>query len=402
MPNVTGRNVAVRITPDAVRQVRGGSPWVYDGSIDSVNFDAPPGAVAVLFDRKREFVGLGLYDPASPIRVKVLTTGERVDVDAAFLSSRVAASIARRAELNASAETNAYRLVHGENDGLPGLVIDRYAATVVAKLYSTIWLPYYHELLRVCVADLGLQRAVVRLARGVADSDAAGLPADGSVVLGEPIDGPIEFREGGIELEADVVAGQKTGHFLDQRENRARVARLAAGTDMLDVFASTGGFSVAAAVAGARSVTLIDQSAPALQTARRNLGRNDTAATTISTIVGDAFAEMDTLGAARATFDIVVVDPPSFAQRRELVDGARAAYERLTALAVRLVRPGGVAVLCSCSSRVSSEEFFDSVYAGARRGHRRLVELDRTGAPNDHPVGFEYGAYLKALFVRVE
>jgi 23S rRNA (cytosine1962-C5)-methyltransferase len=208
--------------------------------------------------------------------------------------------------------------------------------------------------------------------------------------------------EAGLEFDADVRSGQKTGHFLDQRANRIRVGAMSAGRDVLDVFASTGGFSVHAAAGGARSVHAVDLSAPTLAAAEHNMSLNvhldAVRACAFTTEVGDAFEVMVQLARAGHDYDLVVVDPPSFAQRQANVDGALRAYTRLTHLALRLVRPGGTLVQASCSSRVTAEQFFDTVVEAAESAGRTLTEIARTGHDIDHPVTFREGAYLKAGF----
>ena len=215
----------------------------------------------------------------------------------------------------------------------------------------------------------------------------------------------MRFIEGGLAFEADVRAGQKTGHFLDQRANRLRVGSMASDRDVLDVFASTGGFSVHAAAGGARSVHAVDLSAPTLAAAERNMALNEhldaVRNCVFTTEVGDAFEVMVQLARAGRDYDIVVVDPPSFAQRQANVDGALRAYTRLTHLALRLVRPGGVLVQASCSSRVTADQFFDTVLDAAAAAGRPMTEIARTGHDVDHPVGFREGEYLKAGFWRV-
>jgi len=388
-------NVAVRVTADALRQVRHGSPWVYDGSIVSAKPDgAEPGALAVIFDGDRKFAAIGLWDPDSPIRVKVLHHGKPVTIDAAFWRSTLSTALDRRSGLVADGDTTAYRLVHGENDGLPGFVADRYDRTVVVKLYTAAWFPHLDAIVAELVALTGVDRVVLRAARSVAGD------RDGTVLHGPSLDGPVRFRERGLVMEADVATGQKTGHFLDQRDNRTLVRGIAAGRDVLDVFASTGGFALAAAAGGAASVHLVDLAAPALDTARRNLAHNPRAIAGTDTrfTVGDAFEVIERLAAAGERYDLVVVDPPSFAQNQASVDRAVRAYARLTHLALGVLAPGGTLVQCSCSSRVTTDQFFDTVHHAARVAHRPLNEVRRTGHAVDHPIGFEFGGYLKALF----
>lgn len=401
------RNVAVRATPDAVRQLRGGSQWLFDGSIDSTSFDAAPGTIAIVFDRHREFVAVGLYDPDSPIRVRVLQTGRQTAIDAAFFAERVETACLARLPLFEDESTDGYRLINGENDRFPGLVVDRYADTVVIKVYSTAWLPWLYDVAEPLLAHTGAIRAVARMSRAVqvalavnADLAEADI-ADGVVLIGPPIDAPIQMREYGLTFQVDVVAGQKTGHFLDQRENRHRVRALAAGCSMLDVFSATGGFAVSAAAGGARSVHLIDISERALHTARTNfeLNRSAVAGATVSMTCDDAFDAMRAMTRrGDGPFDLIVVDPPAFAQNQAAVPRALGAYARLTTLALGLLRPGGAIVLCSCSSRVTNDEFFDTITGAAAGAGRPLRETTRTFHALDHPVRSEFGGYLKALF----
>lgn len=404
LPSPADRRLAVRVTRDALRQLRGGSPWLYDGSITSVSHDGAPGDLAVVFDEQRRFAAIGLWDPTSPIRLKVLHTGSPRPIDRGFWSVRLDAAIDRRAGLIADEGTDAYRLVHGENDGLPGLVVDRYADTAVVKLYTPAWFPHLGDVLDVLSERSPSRRIVLRLGRSVATGETFGL-ADGDTLVGDAPTGPVMFHERGLLLEADVVHGQKTGHFLDQRDNRALVRSMAAGLDVLDVFSSTGGFSVSAAAGGAASVHMVDQSAPAVATAERNLAHNRRLAEvrrcSTHATVGDAFEVLAALARRDQRFDLVVVDPPSFASNRGAVPRALAAYGRLTRLALAVTKPGGILVQCSCSSRVSSDEFVQSVLAAAASAGRDVHVTRRTGHAVDHPIGFEHGEYLKAVHLAV-
>jgi len=404
LPTVGERRLAVRVTADALRQIRGGSPWLYDGSITSVSHDGAPGDLAVVFDDRRKFAAIGLWDPTSPIRVKVLHAGSPTTIDARWWRERLSAALDRRSALAADADTTAYRCVHGENDGMPGLVVDRYGETLVVKVYTPAWFPHLQVVTDSLVELLRPERVVLRYGRSVASGDTFGL-ADGDTIVGPAPNQPVFFRERGLTLEADVVHGQKTGHFLDQRDNRALVRGMAAGADVLDVFASTGGFAVSAAAGGAKSVHLIDQSEPALQTARRNLEHNHRIAEVrrcaVHTTTGDAFRVLADLARKGEQFDIVVVDPPTFASNQAAVPRALAAYSRLTRLALALVRRGGTLVQASCSSRVTTDEFVGAVLNAAASAGADVVETRRTGHAADHPIGFEFGGYLKAVFLTV-
>lgn len=406
IPAPAERRLAVRVTPDAMRHVRAGHPWVFEESIRSVSHEGEAGDLAVVFDDKRAFAAIGLHDPASPIRLKILHAGKPTPIDATWWRSSIHRALEGRRRFvdDPDATHLGYRVINGENDALPGLVVDRYADVLVLKLYSPIWFPHLADFVPQLVAETGCGGVVLRLARTVQSGETFGLQ-DGDVIAGEVPDGPVLFHETGLTFEADVRHGQKTGHFLDQRANRERVGEMAGGRDVLDVFCSTGGFTVHAAAGGARSVHSVDQSAPTLAVVGRNLGHNRERVAVRecrhTAEVGDAFDVMVRLGREGAEYDIVVVDPPSFAQRQANVGGAVRAYTRLTHLALRLVRDRGVLVQASCSSRVPAEQFFETVGNAAADAGYGLTEIARTGHDIDHPVTFAQGEYLKAGFWRV-
>ena len=409
LPRPGRQNLAVRVTKDAARHIRAGHPWVFDASVMSLrgaggSGSGAPGDLAVIFDDDRRFMAVGLYDPASPIRIKVVHHGAPATIDRAFWTARLANAVARRAELVASTDTTAYRVVHGENDGLPGLVLDRYEGTAVLKLYSAAWFPHLPDVLASIAETVHPETIVLRLARTVQGAPTFGL-RDGMTILGAPPEGPVVFREHGLIMEADVVRGQKTGYFLDQRDNRALVGGMSAGARVLDVFCCTGGFSVHAAAGGATAVHGVDLSAHAVDDARRNMARNRqlpaVAACRHRTTVGDAFEVMGDLARRGERYDLVVVDPPSFASKQADVERAVRAYGRLTASAVSLTRPGGTLVQASCSSRVPADRFVAGVLAAAADAGTQLRIVTTTGHALDHPVGFREGAYLKAVVATV-
>ena len=396
------RRLALRVTAAAQRQLRAGHPWLFDQAITSQSGEGRPGDLAVIFDDRKRFLAVGLYDPTSPLRVRVLQHGEPAPIDRCLAPRPAGAAAALRSALPASGTTG-YRLVHGENDGLPGLVIDRYEQALVLKLYTLAWIPRLTDLLAVLEELVPAQTIVLRLTRAVSARPEFlyGL-ADGAVLAGAPPDGPVLFSENGLRFEADVLHGQKTGFFLDQRDNRARVEALAAGKRTLNVFAYTGGFSLYAARGGAPDVLSVDLSRPALAAAERNFILNRrlpaVAAARHATLAGNAFAVLADLRKQGRRFDLVIVDPPAFAKRASEVTGALQAYYRLTGLALGVTAPGGTVVLASCSSRVPAPVFFETVQTAAAQAGRPLHELERTGHALDHPVAFPEGAYLKCLF----
>ena len=404
LPTVADKRVAVRVKSAAQRKIRQGHPWVFDGSVESVSHPGNPGDLAVIFDRNRDFLAVGLFDPASPIRVRILHSGSPRVIDQDFWLDRLTTALDRRAGLEADDMTTAFRLVNGEGDGFPGLVIDRYAADVVVKVYSQAWFAHLAGILEVLVALLGQCRSVVlRLGRDVQRGDTYGLH-DGTALVGVVPAAPVVFLENGLLFEADVVAGQKTGHFLDQRDNRAMVRALAAGARVLDLFSCTGGFSVHAAAGGAREVVSVDQSRHALLATEHNIAANaaaiDRAGFRHRTVRGDAFDVLRDMGDRGERFDMVIIDPPSFAHRASQVDSALRAYARLTRSALHLLEPGDWLVQASCSSRVGADDFVAGVHGAAASEGWRLADEIVTGHAVDHPIAIAENSYLKAVFAR--
>ncbi|MCP4005766.1 MAG: class I SAM-dependent rRNA methyltransferase [bacterium] len=405
LPEANERNVTVRVDRSGQRALRKRHPWLFESGIREQSHEGRPGDLAVVFDRARKFLAIGLYDPGSPIRVRVLHAGKPTPIDASFFSRRFAELAARRADLQRQG-TDAYRLVNGDNEGMAGLVVDRYAQTLVVKLYTPAWLPHLRSALHALLQVTAAERVVLRLSRDVSSrtSELYGL-ADGTLIYGAELDGPLTFQENGLRFECDPVRGQKTGFFLDQRDNRSRLETLVRGGELLNAFSYTGGFSLYAARGGARNIISLDQSAPALAASERNfaLNRSDTSIATAKhqTMEADVFEALPQMQDAGRRFDALVIDPPALAKRQDEVDRARAAYARLVANGVALLRPGGLLVMASCSARIDRESFFELVHRAAHDSGRPIDELARATEPIDHPVGFSEGAYLKCLFARV-
>jgi 23S rRNA (cytosine1962-C5)-methyltransferase len=393
--------IAMHLLPRAERAVERGHPWVFAHGVRQQRRAGRPGDLAVIFDGDNRFLAIGLYDPDSPIRVRVLHRGEPETIDREWLVARIQAAIALRAPLLAQ-DTTGFRIVHGENDGLPGLVVDRYDDNLGVKIYTAAWIPYLDDVIEVLRELLNPARVVLRLGRSIQDAATAAEIRDGQVLLGAPPPGPVLFRENALTFEADLIHGQKTGFFLDQRDNRSRVEQYAAGRSVLNVFAYTGGFSVYAARGGAVSVASLDISAPALAAAERNFRHNRAIpavhAALHQAMRGDAFALLPKIHASGESYDMVVLDPPSFAKTEGEVERALGSYARLVRLGLKVLSPGGLLVAASCSSRITTEIFGEVVHEAARKVGRPLHVLHQTGHPLDHPVGFPEGAYLKCIF----
>jgi len=331
-----------------------------------------------------------------------LHQGAPLQIDTDFFRARIAGAKAVREQLLAT-DTNGYRLLHGENDGFPGLVTDVYAGVAVIKLYSPVWFPWLAQLLPLIVEAAGAATAVLRLARNVEQSASALGLTDGQVLHGELAEEDVVFREHGIQFVANVVQGHKTGFFLDHRENRRRIGELSEGREVLDVFSYAGGFSIHALGGGAAAVTSLDISAPALALARTNARLNFGADASLrhETLTEDAFEALARLAKEGRIFDVVIVDPPSFAKRDKEIPGALSAYRKINALAIPLVAPGGVLLAASCSARVPAEDFFRVAEGTLQASGRHFTVEDKTFHDVDHPIGFPEGAYLKSAYYRL-
>jgi 23S rRNA (cytosine1962-C5)-methyltransferase len=281
-------------------------------------------------------------------------------------------------------------------------VLDRYASTLVLKLYSEIWFPWLATVQALVVQAFAPERLVLRLSRNIQPAAAKIDLADGAVLHGSPPEGPVVFLENGLRFEADVLRGQKTGFFLDQRENRGRVGQLSKGKEVLNAFSFSGGFSLHAARGGARSVTDVDISAHALESSRRNFALNQdrqVRACRHELVQADVFEWLRQRRAAR--YDLLILDPPSLAKRQADRQGALKAYASLAVSGVALARPGGILVCCSCSAHVQAEEFFRTVETAVRKTGRFGEILDRTCEPADHHAAFPEALYLKAIYLKL-
>jgi len=396
----------LRITAAAETIVRSGHPWLFADSIRELNRAGQAGELAVIYDRKNKFLAVGLFDPDSPIRVRILHAGKPQTIDRTWWQARLEQALARRRNLF-DAQTTGYRLIHGESDGWPGLVLDRYDTTLVLKLYTAAWLPRLVDTLVLLKEQIPSERIVLRLSRNIqVIAEKQYQRRDGAVIFSQPAESEfgtsIVFLENGLRFEADVLRGQKTGFFLDQRENRREVETLAQGRRVLNAFSFSGGFSVYAARGGATAVTDLDLSAHALAAAKRNFALNTNfpgvAACHHDTAQGDAF---DWLAASTAKFDLVVLDPPSLAKRATEKTGALRAYERLTTLGIARLAPDGILVAGSCSAHVPAEEFFETVRRAAAKSGRTFTELKTLRHPPDHPAGFKEAEYLKVIYLKL-
>ncbi len=386
----------VRLLPGRDRRLKSGHPWAFSNEV-AMTPEAralPPGGVVRLEGDDGVRHGLFHFNPHSLIAGRLLDRNSDAAVDAAWYAGRLRAALVLRARLGVE---RACRLVHAEADGLPGLVVDRYGDALAVQANTAGMdraLPGLLDALREVLAP----RAVV--ARN--DSSVRALEGlEQGVALLHGTDAAAEIEENGVRHALDLLGGQKTGWFHDQRENRARVAALSRGATVLDAFAHTGGFGLAAAKAGAAGVTLLDRSPPALDLALRSAAANGLAR--VSAVRGDAVEEMEGMLAARRTFGVVVCDPPAYAKARKDQPAALRAYARLARTAAGLVEPGGVLLLASCSHHVAPAEFAEANAHGIHRARREARLLFSGGAGPDHPVHpmLPESAYLKAMLYQL-
>ena len=399
LPHIPTQRLAVKLKPAAEKLVKQGHPWVFSNSIHKINKAGRAGDLAILFDQRKDKVfGVGLYDPDSPIRIKVLST-QAAQINEAFFANNIARAFGLRKKL-LETDTNSYRLIYGESDGFPGLIADVYAHVLVVKLYAAIWYPYLSKILPLLLDCCGAQVLVMRLSRLLV-KDAKSPYADGVVLQGNLENELVLFREHGIQFTANVIRGHKTGYFLDHRENRRKVGLIARDKRVLDVFSYAGGFSVHALAGGAKEVTSLDISAQALEVALQN-GKLNSHTGTHTTMATDAFKGLQSLVDEKARFDVVVIDPPSFAKSSKEIETAKNSYLRLAILGAQLVSTQGLLVLASCSSRITSRQFFDISESGIIKANRRFVIEDKTFHDSDHPIGFPEAAYLKCGYYRLD
>jgi 23S rRNA (cytosine1962-C5)-methyltransferase len=376
-------------------------PAIFPRLLGEVSPDAKPGDWVSVFDKNGEPVGAGLYNPRAKIPLRVVAHGSG-PVGEDYFDGAIRRAVALRRDIfKLDAETDAYRLVNSDGDGLSGLTIDRYGEVLFCEVYSLGiaqrlpgWLPLIHQL------------AGTKFARVHVDHDLGSLEGIKPSTFNETnaaAPATVKIRENGVRYEVDFAAGHKTGFFCDQRENRKRIARFTQGARVLDLCCYTGGFSLGAKVlGGAGEVTSVDIDEVSIAQARRNANLNQVR---LGFVHADAFAYARQMYQNKESWDVVVLDPPKFIFTRDAHGNweGRQKYEDLNQLAIGLVRPGGIFVTCSCSGLLSLEDFEQHVIKAAHRLNRRLQFLDRTGPGPDHPVFSNCleSRYLKVLWARL-
>jgi 23S rRNA (cytosine1962-C5)-methyltransferase len=390
----------VVLKPKRAQPFFGRHPWVYAGAIGAVSGDPADGAEVELRSSAGNFVARGLINNASKIRVRLYSWEPERPLDRDFFRARLEAAIRFRYDvLKLGDPAGACRLVFSESDGLSGLIVDRYADWLTVQ-FTSLALAQRREMIAEILVELLKPKGIVlRTERGIGKLEGLELH-DGMLYGSEPTE-PVTIVENGIKFLINVREGQKTGYYLDQRDNRQAVARYAAGRRMLDAFCYSGGFALHAAKAGVAEVLGLDASEAALALARENARLNELPSTEFAQ--ADVFDEMDRLQKSGRKFDLIVLDPPKFARARHAVPEALRGYRRLQTLAVRMLGPDGLMVMCCCSGLVTMDMLLELMAQVSAHERREIQVLERRGAAPDHPVAvscLETG-YLKCLITRV-
>lgn len=388
----------VLLHPKRARPFYGHHPWVYAGAIAAVEGDPPDGAEVDLVSHTGQFIARGLYNSASKIRVRLYSWKEQ-PLDRDFFRDRLAAAVRLRELLGLTAPHTACRLVFSEGDGLSGLTVDRYDRWLAVQ-FTALGLAQRRELFADLLTELVQPAGIfLRTERGIGQLE--GLALQDGPLRGESPSGPITIEEHGLRFLVNLAEGQKTGFYLDQRDNRLEVARLARGRRMLDAFCYSGGFGLHAAKAGAAEVIGIDGSESALELAMQNASLNGLG--NVEFQRADVFVDLDERVQRGEKFGLIVLDPPKFARRKTTIDEALRGYRRLQALALRLLEPDGLLVSCCCSG-VITLDMLEGLLAQVATDARREVQLfQRRGPSADHPVSVACleSHYLKCLIARV-
>lgn len=396
---------AILLKPDREKSLLRRHPWVFSGAIQQLIGSPAPGETVEILSADRQFLARAAYSPNSQIRARVWTFDPDEVVDAEFFRRKLRNALARRAAWSfsprgpATPETAcaAGRLLHAESDGLPGLVVDRYAGTLVLQILTA-----GAEFWRETLADLLLEETGIRAIYERSDADVRqleGLPPRVGLLRGTLPATRLTIDEDGLKFVVDVATGHKTGFYLDQRLNRRRVGQLAAGRETLNCFCYTGGFSLQAARGGAKSVLSVDSSAEALALGQENAALNGFPPQALEWLEADVFTALRKFRDQNRAWDLIVLDPPKFAPTAALAEKAARGYKDINRLAFKLLRPGGILVTFSCSGGIDAALFQKIVASAALDAGVEAQIVEYLAQSPDHPVSLHFpeGAYLKGL-----
>ncbi len=393
----------ITLKPGRDKPVKQFHPWIFSGAIDSIKGKPDPGDLVQLLDKNGRFLATAYYNPHSQIRCRILSWDANETIDTDFWHRKMAQAINGRSALNLTPHTTAYRLIFGESDLLPGLVVDKYGDYLVMQCL-TMGIDRRKTMLAERLADLCRPTGI--LERSDADvRKKEGLKQTTGLLWGEMPPADLIIRENGIQFAVNLTGGHKTGFYLDQRDNRTAVCRPdhVQDKEVLNVFAYTGGFGLYAIAGGAKQVIHIDSSIDVLELAEKNVGLNGWKRPLDEYIAGDAFEILRHYRDESIQFDTIILDPPKFAHAHRDIDHATRGYKDLNWLALRLLRPGGTLATFSCSGLISADLFQKVVFGAAVDANRHVQILQQLGQAPDHPIAltFPESAYLKGLLCRV-
>jgi len=379
------------------KPLRQGHPWVYSGAIQRMQGEAASGETVVVLDEKQRFIGRAAYSPFSKIRARMWSWDEDEAIDDSFFRKKIRIAIYSRKKNN----SNAHRLINAESDHLPGVTVDRYADYLVLQCLTT-GAEYWKETITSCLVELtGIPNVYER--SDVEVRALEGLPQRCGVLAGAEPPTVIEIIENGLRYQVDIRGGQKTGFYLDQRENRAKVIPYTKGKSVLNCFCFSGAFSVIAVQGGAEKMVSVDSSADAIELAKTNMSLNFPDFGNLEWVTADVFSYLRQLRDQRESFDVIILDPPKFAPTRNLAEKAARGYKDINLMAMKLLNPGGRLITFSCSGGISAE-FFQKILSGAASdAGRRVIIEERLFQSRDHTVSLHFpeGEYLKGFICRV-
>jgi 23S rRNA (cytosine1962-C5)-methyltransferase len=392
---------SIILKPGREKSVLHRHPWIFSGAVDQVNGSPQPGETVLVRNASGDLLGSAAFSPFSQIRARMWTWNGEETVGEAFFQARINEALRFRQAVIPAGETNAYRLIHGESDGLPGLVVDRYADWLVVQILSCGAEVHRETLVRLLAEATGIGNIHERSDVDVRQLE--GLIDRTGVLHGDPPPDLVWVTENGLKFGVDLQRGQKTGFYLDQRANRKRVGELAENRSVLNCFCYSGGFSLYSLLGGARDVLSVDSSPEALKLGSLNLQANSLPAEKAEWLQGDVFQVLREMRDRARKFDLIILDPPKFAPTAAQAEKAARGYKDINLLAFKLLNPGGILATFSCSGGVSAE-LFQKIVAGAALDagvDARIIDLLRQGS--DHPVALNFpeGAYLKGIICQV-
>ncbi len=387
---------SITLKPGREKSLLRRHPWVFSGAVSRVDGNPQPGQTVEILSDKGQFLARGAYSPISQIRARVWTFDPQEKVDADYFRRRIQTAMLKRTPLKLEKMTDGVRLIHGESDGLPGLIVDRYGSCLVVQFLS-VGVDFWREIITDALVELTSIKDIYE--RSDADvRELEGLPLRSGRLKGNPPD-HVEINEFGLRFSVNVAEGHKTGFYLDQRHNRQRVRALAEARDVLDCFCYTGGFSLNALAGGAKSVLSVDSSSGAIQLLRENVTLNALPSSHLQTLEADVFQALRKLRDEGRSFDLIILDPPKFAPTAAQAEKAARGYKDINLLAFKLLRPGGILVTFSCSGGVDAALFQKIVAGAALDAGVDASIVEYLAQDGDHPVALNFpeGAYLKGL-----